>query len=346
MTAKKSFLIALAITCLAFPVSLLLVLNPFERSADFALSDFYTRAAMRKADPTISKEVVIVGVDGLSRKETADVVAYVDYFKPKVVALDVFMEYPSESDSSVVSVLNECSTLMLPEDLNNPEHGPVYSNVKPAYWGYANLEATQHGAVVRRFCIEKDGKQALAAIAAGRGMTSDSIGNDGLIVFQGHEFDVIGPEELVKLGSSLEGKIVLVGNLSDISDRHPTPIGEMAGVLIHANIIQTIIDGSVPKEAGRTWCMILAFCISLLLMWAHVRVNHISGEIANLALRISQLVMLYLIYLAGSLLFIKFGLYVDFALTILLVAAASVAFDVFYGVAAIFRRRAAARSGK
>ena len=343
---KKHFFIALAITCLAFPVSLLLVLNPFERSADFALSDFYTRAAMRKAEPTISKEVVIVGVDGLSRKETADVVAFVDYFKPKVVALDVFMEYPSESDSSVVSVLNECSTLMLPEDLNNTEHGPVYSNVKPAYWGYANLEATQHGAVVRRFCIEKDGKQALAAIAAVRGMTSDSIGNGGLIVFQGHEFDVVTPEELAKLGASLEGKIVLVGNLSDISDRHPTPIGEMAGVLIHANIIQTIIDGSAPKEAGRAWCLILAFCISLLLMWAHVRVSHISGEIANLALRISQLVMLYLIYLAGSLLFIKFGLYVDFALTILLVAAASVAFDVFYGVAAIFRRRAAARSGK
>ena len=332
----KYLLTALAITLLAFPLTWLLILNPFEREADFALSDFYTRAAARKAQTVVSNDVAVVGVDGLSRLEIARVVDFVDWCEPAAVALDVFMNYPSPTDDEVREALSGCATLVLPCNLAEPDKGPVFGQLTPAATGFVNLETTQLGEIVRRFRTAANGTDSFAAAAircAGREVKD--IPAKALVSFQGREFDVIEADELSALAQGLKGKIVLVGNLNDASDCHPTPVGEMAGVLIHAHIIQTLLDGSAPRDAGPFWKFLCAFCICLLLMWAHVSISAVSSDIANLTLRVTQLIMMYLIYLLGSEFFIHAGIYIDFSLTILLVAAASVAFDICFGLVAL-----------
>ena len=335
----KYLLTALAITLLAFPLTWLLILNPFEREADFALSDFYTRAAARKAQTRLSPDVAVVGVDGLSRLEIARVVEYIDWCEPAAMALDVFMNYPSAADNEVREALSGCGALVLPCNLAEPAQGPLFSQLTPAATGYVNLETAQLGEIVRRFSTGTNGTDSFAAAAlkcAGREVTAAR--GKALISFQGREFDVVEAGELSSMAQSLKGKIVLVGNLNDASDCHPTPVGEMAGVLIHAHIVQTLLDGSAPREAGGFWKVLCALFVCLLLMWAHVGISTVSSDIANLTLRITQLIMMYLIYLLGSEFFIRAGIYIDFSLTILLVAAASVAYDICFGLVALLPR--------
>lgn len=331
----KKWIKALIISCLAVPTMQLFILNPFEQAADFSMSDFYIRTANKMRLSTISNQVVIIPVDNLSRLEIAQIAEKADYFGAKTIALDVFMNWHTDVDKETVDALSACDNLILPSSLTENFISPVFNEIKNAQYGYTNLECNWDGAKIRSFSSKKEESISFAAAACG---IYDS--KQGIIRYDCKEFEIIYPEELSN--TNVQGKILFIGNLNDFSDCHPTPVGVLPGVMIHAYIARTIIENCAPKTMSKVLGYILTFMIVVLLFMMHAHNNTINGDFANFIMRIVQFVTTIFLYLVGAILFVKFNIYADVSLVILLISAMLLVFDIFYGcfsIANILRNR-------
>ena len=321
----KNWIIALIITTLAVPVMHLLVINPFENKADFSMSDFYIRTANRTKATTISNDIVILAVDNLSRLEIAQVAEKADFFGAKSVALDVFMNWETENDNEVIISLSSCDNLILPSSLTDRVNSPVYEKIQNAKYGYTNLECKWEGAKIRTFSTETSNIISFAAAAC-----NNKNPTKGIIRYDCRDFDVINPENINP--QTVQGKIVFIGNLNDFSDCHPTPIGVFPGVMIHAFIARTIIESNSPRPLPKVLDIILSLIIVFLIAFIHSFFNKIDGDLANFVLRILQLILLFIFYFTGSLLFIKYNIYANLSLLTLLIAAMLLVFDFAFGI--------------
>lgn len=316
---------ALLGTIPAFLLAWLLLLNPFEHEADFALSDFYIRTANRTSPSLLHPNIVVVGVDGLNRMEIAHVTSLIDALGARVVALDVFMNDSSPYDTEVLASLEVCDHLVLPISLTGADSASIFPSLTNARYGYVNLDSAREGGTVRSFTLLRDGMHSFASILAGKNEPVT-----GLIRFDGVEFDILSPDEIN--GDAVRGKTVLVGNINDFSDGHMTPVGILPGVLVHAYTARTIMDGCTPRTWS-TWIIILiAFLTGTLILWQHTLVSLKDGDLGNLCSRVVQICLLLLLYLVGSSLFIRQGVYADFSLPIVLAAAVLLLYDIVHGV--------------
>lgn len=309
----------------AFFLAWLILLNPFEHEADFALSDFYIRTADRALPSSLHPDIVIVGVDGLNRMEIAHVTSLIDALGAKVVALDVFMNDTSPYDADVLASLEICDHLVLPISLTGADTSSIFSSLTNARYGYVNLDSAREGGTVRSFTLLRDGMQSFASILAGKNEPVT-----GLIRFDGVEFDILSPDEIN--GDAVRGKTVLVGNINDFSDGHTTPVGILPGVLIHAYTARTIMDGCTPRPWSTWIIFLIAFLTGTLILWQHALVSLKDGDIGNLCSRIVQIGLLFLFYLIGSSLFVRQGVYADFSLPIILSAAVLLLYDIVHGI--------------
>lgn len=64
----------------------------------------------------------------------------------------------------------------------------------------------------------------------------------------------------------LRNKVVLVGGTYGEGDRHATPLGEMSGVAIHANVVETELNGGGTKPPGLLSIILLQVFDGFLLM--------------------------------------------------------------------------------
>ena len=113
---------SLCVTILAFLLSYVVVydisslpaLSPLERASDIEMSDIYNEVANRREISHLSKDIVLVGIDGCSRKQIAAVIDAVSWFEPRAIGLDVMFAYPSEDATNLLSSIRGCSNLVLP----------------------------------------------------------------------------------------------------------------------------------------------------------------------------------------------------------------------------------------
>lgn len=335
--SMKKLFVAIGLVCVAIPLSYLLILNPFEHEADFSLSDFYTRASIRRSPTLISQDIVIVKADSLSRLGIARLAQQVDSCGSAVTVLDIMMNYPSSDDSLVVEALSGCSNLVIPYDIYSDTYGPIYSFIPNTSKGYANLESAGPENVVRKFSLENGLFASLDGAALKLYKPNLSYPKNGLIRYEVYEFEEFSPAEIVEFGDELKGKIVLIGCVNDFTDCHPTPIGMGPGVLIHARILQTVLSENTPRKASTFLVFIVSILLSIALMWIHIAYSSNNGDLGNFMLRINQIVLLYFIYLIGTILWHKSNYYFDLSLAITLVASASIVYDLIYGVLALIK---------
>ena len=323
----KRLFLALAITAIAVPLMWLLVLNPFEHKADFALSDFYIRTAVRMRPARLDPHIVVVSVDGLSRLEIAETAEKADLLGAASIGLDVFMNGSTPDDEEVLASLSSCEHLVLPASLTEAFPNSLFHALPDAVSGYVNLETSVDGGVVRTYGGAYSGVQSFASLVCGQE------GSGGIIRFDGVDFEVLTPDELN--ADNMEGKVVFLGNLNDFSDCHSTPVGTLSGVIIHAYIARTILDGCTPKPLPSALLFALSFLIVFLFVWLHATVSSGIKDLSNFTIRIGQLVLLLILYIAGAGLFARHGIYADFSLTLLLVASAMLVYDLIYGIIAL-----------
>lgn len=313
---------------------------------DFQMSDLYNRVWNNKTVRLLSQEVVIVTVDGMTRNQIAQTIESVSLAKPKVVGVDIIFEFPNENDSVLINNIDNSNAVMAAIETSNGEI--ITSYFCDSLWpiGFVNMLTSEKTSVIREFRPAYSQGTSFAAEIVKMSYPSQY----EILMSKGSENEQISypltdfmsiPADSIILGyhlKELTGKIVLIGDAHNMADMHTTPIGTMSGINIQASIIETIIRGKYTHTcpAFVNWLIAILSCMLI------VALNFLTAKkmpaVGKLIMRIVQLSMLYLFFIIGCHLFINKQIYVDFSLSLVMIALGLLAYDIWIGVEAICRK--------
>ena len=348
--------------CIAYDLTSISAFAPMEKTMDFDLTDVYSTVADKRAKRTLSDDIVIVGIDGCSREGITEAIDYVDYLNPATIGLDVFFNYPAATDSELISSLTQNPNIVLPVALQLVEGQAsifgsyFYDDISIAHKGVVNLSANSVRNVIRDFEPEyvvggdtiRSFATEIAKVAApekyevlmARGRSKETIN------YPSWEFEIIPADDLSngdipleEARQSIEDKVVLIGNIFDQSDFHLTPIDEgMAGLLIHARALQTILDScyieEMSEKASWVMAMILSFIFILLVLIIKKRC-----AFEGCFVRFLQLALMYVFLVLGCKVFDHRGAYLNFAPTLLMFGLGMLAMDIWLGILKVVKVR-------
>lgn len=322
---------------------------PAEKASDFRLSDFYNIVADNSDVRELDPDVVIVSIDDCSRGQIAEAIEQIDYCAPRAVGLDLFFNYPSGDDEGLVGAIEACEGLVLPlhlvydasEGYFRPMGGSFfYDRMAGKEFGAVNLAGNNVQSVIREFrpqfpCPNDTIPSFAAAIArktdpAAYQRLLERVCEYEQIYYPSREFEVIPASEILDNQHLLHNKIVLVGTVGDLPDKHVTPIEyQMSGVMIHAYTISTILEGRYVSETSDAadWTVAVVLCLIIVAVNVHFK----DKKVGNLLIRGLQIVLLYLIIFCGCHLFISRQICVDFTKPLLMVGLGLLASDIWFG---------------
>lgn len=351
---------AACIVVLSYLLSLLLV-QPFALStatllsasdrSDFSITDYYNTVANGRKVRTLDKDIVIVNIDNADRQDIASLLRIVSLCNPRAIGLDVIFAKEREGDETLIDAVEHAPRLVLAGTVRQPADTMLFERGRKSYFadsmpqhavGAVNLPAKYEKSVIRKFPIQFDmvGESepmpsfvtALVrevdatqyAKLVGRGKTSQYINYPSV------EFPHYEPEELLDRAEELEGKIVLIGALTERGDTHVTPVAShMSGIEIHAHALHTIINDkyidTLPGWAN--WCIgvFMAFVIVFLS-------QVIPPPYKGILLRIVQFSMLFVIIPIGYYFFVNYNVSIDFTYAFLMVSFSFFASDLWAGM--------------
>jgi hypothetical protein len=349
---RKYLLRSFLLSGLALVVMQLLVLDPFEREADFQLSDFYARTFDRHAQKRLSDDIVIVKVDKEGRDGIVKTAGLVTDAGASVTVMDIFMDREEECDTNRASLLEGCGGgLILPTTLSGREPSSLYSRVPSALDGYAELSTpVDKGETIRYYRSVTDGSASLAGTAAYTYRGGDILLDDKerLIDFSTAFFDEFTPEEVAEDPSCVAGRIALICNVKDFGDVHLTPLGPMPGAFIQAHIMDTILHDRAPHGCPSWIPLLIAFLLCALLFWPTLTLSFEmeKNDLAFFILRIVQLLLLLIIYCLGAILYVRYNFYIDLSICLLLLGSASLIAECVIGVRALRKYMKERKEGK
>lgn len=287
-----------------FPVNMK-VFDPFSDAfQDFDYTDLYY-SQLRNVT-RVGADIVLVNIRDSDRRGLARLVNRIRQQDPAVIGLDVFFEglKDPETDSILLAALGNGEQVVIGSDFRDGrELPPAFNHLHP---GYVNLYGKEAGVgVVRKFApFRKRGADTLYSFGVqvarlyapektrkylattGEKEHIHYLGSqESFITFDREE--VLDPE--ADLGV-MRGKIVLLGYLGEdmnhptsLTDLHFTPLNpklggrsfpDMYGVVIHANIIHSILSERTILNAGKYSAWFIAFLFGLLVntgfVWLHV----------------------------------------------------------------------------
>ena len=300
---------------------------------DFDFSDLYMKVCQRRSVASLSEEIVIVSVDGCSRKRIQQVIDAVDFFSPSAVGLDIFFMYPSEDEDALIQSLKDCDNLILPLAVQRDFTGSYFYDKIDAEYGVVNMLSSSAFDVVREYVtvyqtdsVQHQSMPMALVRKAGLEHVAES-SNPRQIWYPSIDFDIINADEIVdaegfpcfSCAEKIEGKIVIIGDVRDLSDVHRTPIDEeMPGILIQAHIMDTIIHDRHVNEVHLFWNLFIAFAICLLFIRMHIHMKDNWDDVGEMFMRMIQLVLIYLFFVLGVNLYIRCNIFIDFSLTMMM----------------------------
>ncbi|MBC7849944.1 MAG: CHASE2 domain-containing protein [Chitinophagaceae bacterium] len=242
----------------------------------------------------VDSNIVIINVGNSDRASIANLLVTLKGHHPKVVGIDLLFLDPKDPsvDSLLKASIADLPNTVLAHDIRFTDGGPIVSGFLTPYAtasGYINFIGERKG-VIRHFSPFEAWKDTIAQSFPGaiikfadssafaelkaRSHTAELI-NYTRQSTQYITLDLAAMANNQNVSSLLHNKIVLIGYIggaNDIEDRHFTPLNpqfmgksipDMNGVVIHANIISMILEGSYINKIP-TWLNVL---IALLFTW-------------------------------------------------------------------------------
>jgi CHASE2 domain-containing sensor protein len=338
---RDTVLATLLVFLLMGMLSLIPLNTHFLDPVKLALQDFdyndlaYSR--MHKNETTEVDSILIVNIGKSDRNEIAALIDKVQERKPKVVGVDVVFNEPktAEEDSLLISTLSKHKNLVLAYEMRgkkrqNTPHG--FLRTKAYTSGYVNFIG-EEGGVNRSFApFIKNGNETYPAFSTevvrlvdpaaykklvDRGKKAETIN----YTRRNKQFLVIdGMDIMTGMDSTyLRNRIVLLGYTSDdqndIEDKKFTPMNEksfgksvpdMAGVNVHANIINMVIQEKYINKMPKwlTWGLAFVICwLHMAVFLAYAIERHLWF---HLAAKVAQVVSAVLFILIGLYVFLLF----------------------------------------
>jgi CHASE2 domain-containing sensor protein len=290
---------------LSFIVINISFFNPLKKAVkDFSFLDVYY-AENFNSNKQINTDIVLINIEQRNRIEISQLIESIDNANPKVIGLDVIFKDKRESfsDSILADALNKKNVInsYIIEKDSLITNNDFFNNDQKN--GFVNFNFDNKTSIVRGFkgIITKDdkvhysfpvmiSKQVLAS-KFDLNRYSKKLKNELSIKFYGNlnSFIHFDFDELMLLEdrSILKDKIVLLGyigtptgNNYDVEDKHFTPLNkitagksipDMFGVVIHANIINMLINNDFIFRVSNFWIgiytLILSFLGVLFFIW-------------------------------------------------------------------------------
>ena len=313
--------------------------NAFEKAfRDFEFTDLYYAEAME--DRSIADKIVLVNVQKAERSEIAQAIEHVARQQPKVMALDLIFRdlRDPQTDSVLHAVLQRYPDIVTAYYKENGEvhQNHAYFNSKPEKAGFINLYPKANETVIRETSLLEisghgDTLYSFAAKIASEydpdllpdllkfnaSFPIDYTGNqDNFFTF---DFDELDRDEPIPV---MEGAIVMFGYLGtptgsefDIEDKHFTPLNpeitgksapDMHGVVIHANIVNMLVNKSLIFKLSSFWTYFLTAFVCFVAVFSGLKLHSRNLVFYDVLIKVMQLLFsILLIYL--SLLLLKAG---------------------------------------
>lgn len=345
------------VTLLAFLFSFL-ILEPLSFSAmsifsspektDFSVSDLYAQVADRRPVRTLDSDIVIVDVGHSDRRQIAEILDQVNFWNPKVVAVDIMFRSQMPGDSLLLSALEATPRIVLPIGLTEENTGdfkisevPFFYPALKAEYAATNLPSEYEGGTIREFATGfrlNDGGTInsfpVAAAGAYDPKSLEALKKRGnhleTIDYASREFVTLTPEDLVSDGDLLSGRLVLIGANTDSDDMHSTPVNSyMSGVRIQAASIATVLSGHYYDNAFDfpAWLPACILCF-LILLTRELTKSQLRGFIT----RLMQLLTVYLAVRIGYSLYVDSSKIFNFSYTMLMATFGIFANDIWAGL--------------
>lgn len=326
------------------------VLN--DDGGDFEYTDIYKKVAERSSVETLCDDIVVVAVDGCSRRQIADVIDAVAFMSPAAVGLDLFFMHPSEDGGALVSAIDGCEDIVLPVAVGDGSKSFFDGGIDTEYAAVNMISSTSFD-IVRDYSTvfstdSVDYPSMACALVRKAGYASAPM--DGTlrdIWYPSVEFDVVVAEEIVDADGfpcmdvmdRIRDKIVLVGVVDDPADAHRTPIDDqMPGVFIHAHIIDTMIHDRNVNEVSGFWNVLIAFVVCVLFMRLSVFMKGVWDDAGEMVMSAAQLLLIYLFLVAGANLYINHKIFVDFSLTVVVIGVSQVVMSIVRGAMYLYSK--------
>lgn len=321
---------------------------------DFNMTDFYSVVANSRPVSQQDTSIVIVDIANTNRSDVINILEDIALCSPRAVGIDVTFNECREGDERLLAAIDACRNAVMAVGVSAVTNGPqpeflpddyswFYNQACDSHFhGVINLPSKFNGATIRHFrpvfptsngdtlpsmalALARIAAPEAAALTQARGKELEPIDYPGIV------FETIPWFEVPGNADRLSGKIVLIGDLGELGDSHATPIdNHMAGVLIHAYSLSTILRGSFYRELSRGWTDAISFALCFLLCLSNVGLRR-NGARA-LWMRLVQLAGLYLITRIGYWLFVDHRVIIDFSYTLMMLLFGFFAVDIWFGL--------------
>ncbi len=309
------------------------------------MSDFYTAIWQNTRTNSIDNgKFEIIDITDYSRSDISQILRTISNMNPKVIGLDISFITKEDSviDSRLVKTIQSIPNIVLPVEYQEMENGSEVYNYSIFRDQYKNKE---YGVVsfpnVRdvirtfkpRYQIDNQSIDAFSFVIAkklDKNLSIENLPKEMLINFttlklededaiQGFQFLNLKNNDSIILASTISNKIVLIGGTRHTSDQHLTPLGSsISGLMIHAHIINFLIDKRILHQTPKIIQYILCFILAIFaIYWFKLRCqsedkhrNLLKSIIKWLLLFITSVIIFAVI---GTLLFCKYSYYCDFS---------------------------------
>ena len=317
-------------------------LNPIAQAVrTFSLTDMYYQALIE--NPDTSRAITVVDMSELyTRSEVAALLYDIENAHPKVVGVDITFQDKRtdlQGNDMLVDIAKTYSNIVFAfyrQNIQNNEQKEVHSFFADSIHvteGFTDMPRGLYGVMKRKVPLagESEGKLCHSFSSA----VVNKFEEKDIVPLQAKElninyrptfFRIVKHDEVWAHPEYLEGRIVLLGGTNRLEDMHDTPLGKMAGTVLLAYSIQTLLENKEVEPLPVGWLALISFFIvvatsygsSAYMGWVQRRAsNKFVREMLSSAFVKGYLIFLWTAFLLGVafVIFYKWNLNVNLGWT-------------------------------
>jgi len=346
---------------------------------DFHFTDIYYSRLIGKDPARIDTNIILVNIGYDTREEIADKIRIIRSFDPAVIGLDMTFEEPREakSDSVLATQITGSKDIVLATYFEYKDDDEVIDRQVTSASifrennreGFINFPSAELEGTIRHFTPEltyRGEQQRCFAAEIVRGYdpaafdrlisrrpkaeTIDYKGNvESFIIFDAGEI-----HPLSKKLEVLRGRIVLLGFLGPdletkvLEDIHFTPLNkkysgrsfpDMYGVVIHANIIHTILQGDYFFNIPLWVSLIFSLLLTYMYMYFFIRIKMKWVIWYQVIVRSIQLLATILVVAMDIMVFRRYGFKMDAAIIVIPILLSIDSLEIYEGIVKWMNKR-------
>lgn len=302
---------ALSFAIMAFFAGLTLQVKPLDPLSgaikNFSFTDIYYEILKETAPADTSDLITIVDMTQLYRRgEHAQALADIASLHPKAVGVDVVFDVEKddfEGNDSLMQVVAANDNIVFSFKLEGEYQGDSIGFEEDTHSffkqyidfkeGFCNMpRGGLYDGMKREIPVEYrlNGEPCRSLIA----QTANTYA--GMDLFEGRTSDVkinyspkvfrvIKPQDVKKHPEWIQDRIVFYGAMHEAADYHWTPVGKIAGVVVLAYGVETVLQSTEIHELPFWGTLIISFLFSLCVLYLQQNYRRITGSSKNLFVR-------------------------------------------------------------